>query len=85
MAQLKSIKLRGGFTINMGNFESAKIEAEVELVAEEGETSDDVFNQARELVDAEIGKQVKSLKKLKMVKENQSGLILDVVKVDDVL
>ena len=85
MAQLKTIKLRGGFTINMGNFESAKIEAEVELAVQEGETAEEVFNQARELVDAEIGKQVKSLKKLKMVKENQTGFILDVVKVDDVL
>lgn len=85
MAQLKTIKLRGGFTINMGNYESAKIEAEVELEVEEGEAADDAFSQARELVDTEISKQVKSLKKLKMVKENQSGFILDVVKVDDVL
>lgn len=82
MANVKSVKLRGGFTVNMGNYESAVIQAEVELELQEGETPEEAFVQARGLVDAEIGTQMKSLKKLEKVKNNASGKILDVVNGD---
>ena len=82
MANLKSVKFRGGFTVNLENFESAVIQAEVELEAEEGETAEEVFSKARDLVDAEIGEQMKSLKRLAGVKNKSTGRILDVVKGD---
>lgn len=83
MAQVKTVKLRGGFTVNMGNYESAVIQAEVELELQEGETPEDAFVQARGLVDAEIGTQIKSLKRLEKVKNNATGKILDVVKTNE--
>lgn len=82
MAKLKTVKLRGGFTVNMDNYESAVIQAEVELEVQEGETAKEVFLQARDLVDAEIGEQMKSLKKLASVKSKGTNRILDVVKGD---
>jgi hypothetical protein len=83
MAKLKTVKLRGGFTVNMGNYESAVIQAEVELELQEGETPEAAFKQARDLIDAEVGTQMKSLKKLEKVKNNATGKILDVVRADD--
>ena len=82
MANVKTVKLRGGFTVNMGNYESAVIQAEVEVELQEGETPEQAFIQARGLVDSEIGTQMKSLKKLEKVKNNASGKILDVVNGD---
>jgi hypothetical protein len=83
MAKVKTVKLRGGFTVNMGNYESAVIQAEVELELQAGETPDEAFKQARDLIDAEVGTQMKSLKKLEKVKNNATGKILDVVRADD--
>jgi len=83
MAEVKSVKLRGGFTVNMGNYESAVIQAEVELEVQDGESTDEVFQQARDLIDKEVGIQMKSLKKLEKVKNNATGKILDVVRSDD--
>lgn len=80
MAKVNTVKLRGGFTVNMGNYESAVIQAEVELQLQEGETTDAAFEQAREIIDKEVGVQMKSLKKLEKVKNNASGKILDVVR-----
>lgn len=80
MAEVKTVKLRGGFTINLGNYESAVIQTEVELQLQEGETAEDALNQAREIVDGEIALQMKSLKKLRDVKNNRTGYTLDVVK-----
>lgn len=80
MAEVKTVKLRGGFTINLGNYETAVIQTEVELQLQEGETAEDALNQAREIVDGEIALQMKSLKKLRDVKNNRTGYTLDVVK-----
>lgn len=79
MAQLKTVRLRGGFTVNMGNYESAVIHAEVELEVQDGETPEQVFQQARELVDNEIGEQMRSLKRLEKAKGKLTGRIIDVV------
>jgi hypothetical protein len=83
MAKVKTVKLRGGFTVNMGNYESAVIQAEVELELQDGDTTEEVFQQARDLIDTEVGTQMKSLKKLEKVKNNATGKILDVVRADD--
>jgi len=79
MAKVKSVSLRGGFTVNMGNYESAKIEAEVELELQEGEDVAEALQQARKIIDAEVGEQMVSLKKLSNVKNGRDGKILSVV------
>ncbi len=79
MAEVKSVSLRGGFTVNMGNYESAKIEAEVVLELQEGEDVKDALQQARKIIDEEVGEQMTSLKKLSNVKNGRDGKILSVV------
>lgn len=82
MPKLKSVRLRGGFTVNLGNYETGNITAEVELEVEEGDTEQQVFEKARELLDNEIGYQMQSLKRLMKAKGGLNGRILDIVRVE---
>lgn len=83
MAQVTKVTLRGGFTVNMGNYESARIEAEVEVQLNDGDSTDSAFQIARDLIDKEVGTQMSSLKRLEAVKNKADGRIISVVKASE--
>lgn len=83
MATVSKVTLRGGFTVNMGNYESARIEAEVEVQLNDGDTTEEGFKIARDLIDKEVGTQMTSLKKLEAVKNKADGRIISVVKLGE--
>lgn len=83
--EITKVTIRGGFTVNMGNYESAVIQAEVEVKLNDGDTTEAAFKMARDLIDKEVGEQMQSLKRLEAVKMKQDGRILSVVKTKDEL
>ena len=59
----KEVWVSVGLTLNLGNYESARLDAGMSIPLEEGQDYDTAFDKAWENVLKEIGEQAKELKK----------------------
>ena len=64
MAKIHTIKVAYGRTVNLGNYENVKLDAEIELVMEEGDKVEDVYRQGWVEVVKEVNSKAQALKKL---------------------
>jgi hypothetical protein len=53
------VKVAVRFTKNLGNYQSLAVEAGAEVICEEGEKPNEVFNKAYEICDKQIEEQLK--------------------------
>lgn len=62
MAKVKEITVEAAITLNLGNYQSARVSAGATLELQEGEKAKDVYDQAFDMVTTEIDKQLDDIK-----------------------
>lgn len=62
MAKVTKISYRRGITLNVGDFESVRVDIEAEAEVEDGESFDDAFTILKEQVDESVRTEARSVR-----------------------
>lgn len=62
MAQVKEIRVNVGLTLNLGNYESARLDAGVTMDIKEGDDPKKVYEEAWKICEEEIQPQARDIK-----------------------
>ena len=69
MPKIEKVGVNLGLTMNLGNYESARLDAHVELSPEDGDTAESLFKESWRIVREELRAQAKAVRSKNNAKE----------------